>query len=46
MAIREFIQNTVDYTFKICRKKVVFEHKANVAESVLAVLPLLKSSRW
>ena len=38
MAIREFIQNTVDYTLKICREQVAF-HKANVAESVLAVLP-------
>lgn len=39
MAIRELLQNTLDYTFKICRTQVVFKHQANVAESVLAVLP-------
>jgi hypothetical protein len=42
MAIRELIQNTVDYTFKICRtcrEEVVFKHKENIADSVLAVLP-------
>jgi hypothetical protein len=39
MVIREFIQNAKDYIFKICRKPVAFERKANFAESVLAVLP-------
>ena len=39
MAIRELIQNTVDYTFKVCRIPVAFDHKANFSESVLAVLP-------